>query len=115
MQFLNPLWLRVIKFFFLSGFIYLFLGTSGQFYLFDNNPPDLHGEISNHSTNNSNLENIFEEFEEIDNEILFFQRLSFYFLKKKEAGKMKSIDLDFIFPALLIQYHLLNLPPPSFS
>lgn len=100
----------------LFALIYLAVGADCETYFLNKQSAQFKQGISNpisHQVENSQA--FFEETEEVDNEVLYFQKSDFVFFQSRHTNLEAIIQKEFIVCKSLIQNHLLNLPPPIFS
>lgn len=115
MHFLFVIWQRT-KSILLFALIYLVVGVDCETYFLSKQSALVKQGISSPVSHQvESTQTFFEETEEADNEVLYFQKSNFIFFQSSYANLEVLTYTDFICFKSLIQNHLLNLPPPIFS
>lgn len=115
MHFLFVIWQRT-KSILLFALIYLAVGVDCETYFLSKQSALVKQGISSPVSHQvESTQTFFEETEEADNEVLYFQKSNFIFFQSSYANLEVLTYTDFICFKSLIQNHLLNLPPPIFS
>lgn len=115
MHFFRILWLRASKSFFFFGILYFALGFNLDSNLENSKISTGWQELTSLTSINLFSDNYFEEWKELENEILYFQKLGFISLTNRQSQIVCLTANKFHFTTFIIQDHLLNLPPPFLS
>jgi len=114
-MFFSTLWLHTVKSIIFFGLLYFVFEVDSKTCLSRTKSLFVDTVISSSVLSSLSADIFFEEFEEPDNEFLYFHKLGYICFTGRSTDFKIHRHSDFIFSNSLIQNHLLNLPPPIIS